>query len=73
MVPSVQCSSGWISVAIGSAAHGQDGPLNMHVGSAVRRECLFLLFQYLCIIKLIQKKKRKRKKKKITQTIQDTF
>ena len=63
MVPSVLYSSGWISVAIGSAAHGQDGPLNMHVGSAVRRECLFLLFQYLCIIKLIQKKKEKEKKK----------
>lgn len=42
--------------------------LNMHVGSAVRRKCRFLLFQYLCIIKLIQttkylEKKKKRRKK----------
>lgn len=58
MVLPVLCSSGWISVAIGSAALGQDGPLNMHIGSAVRRECPFLLFQYLCIIKLIKKKKK---------------
>ena len=64
MVPSVLYSSGWISVAIGSAAHGQDGPLNMHVGSAVRRECLFLLSQYLCIIKLIHTHTKKKKKKK---------
>lgn len=36
--------------------------LNKHIGSAVRRECPFLLFQYLCIIKLIQIILKKKKK-----------
>lgn len=36
--------------------------LNKHIGSAVRKECPFLLFQYLCIIKLIQIILKKKKK-----------
>lgn len=36
------------------AQHSGRMELNMHIRGAVRRECPFLLFQYLCTIKLIQ-------------------
>lgn len=42
MVRSVLRSSGWISVVVGSSARG-GMDLNMHVGRAIRRECLFLV------------------------------
>lgn len=45
-------------------AHTGRMDLNMHVGSAVRKGCMFLLFQYLRIIKLTKIIKYLKKKKK---------
>lgn len=45
-------------------AHTGRMDLNMHVGSAVRKGCMFLLFQYLRIIKLTKIIKYFKKKKK---------